>query len=272
MSSTGAGYDDSCATYSPDGRVFQMEYAQKAIGQSGTCVGVRCKDGIVLAVEKILSSKMLVATSNRKIFHVDDHIGVAVSGWSADTRQLVNRAMEESRAYRRNFGHSMAPSTLNEHMGGFLHAYTCYYHLRPFGASMIIAGFDERKKEPQLCMAEHNGNAYRYYGCALGKGARSAKTEIEKHKFREKTCREALPLLAKTLLITHEEVQEKPYKLEMSWVCEESEWKHARINEELIGEAETWAKKSIEEDDESDDDTSDEDSDGDKGMGADDDE
>ena len=72
----------------------------------------------------------------------------------------MNRAFEESQAYRRNFGHSMTPAILNEHMGGFLHAYTCYYSLRPFGASMIIAGYDERAKEPQLCMAEHNGDAY----------------------------------------------------------------------------------------------------------------
>lgn len=272
MSSTGAGYDDSCATYSPDGRVYQVEYAQKAVEQSGTCVGVKCKDGIVLAVEKVLPSKMLVATSNRKIFHVDDHLGVAVAGWSADTRQLVNRAMEEAAAYRRNFGHAIAPSTLNDHMGGYLHAYTCYYHLRPFGASMIIAGYDARKKEPQLCMAEHNGDAYRYFGCSLGKGARAAKTEIEKHKFREKTCREALPWLAKTLLITHEEVQEKPYKLEMSWLCEESGFQHQRVSEDLIEEAQQWAKKSVEEDDESDDSDDSDDSDGDKGMGQDDDE
>mmetsp|Transcript_70390 Transcript_70390/g.142529 ORF Transcript_70390/g.142529 Transcript_70390/m.142529 type:complete len:269 (+) Transcript_70390:60-866(+) len=268
MSSTGAGYDDSCATYSPDGRVFQVEYAQKAIEQSGTCVGVRCKDGIVLAVEKLLTSKMLVATSNRKIYHVDDHIGVAVSGWAADARQLVNRAQEETRAYRRNFGHAMSPAVLNEHMGGFLHAYTCYYHLRPFGASMIIAGYDQRTKSPQLCMAEHDGSSYRYYGCALGKGARAAKTEIEKHKFQEKTCAEALPLLAKTLLITHEEVQEKPYKLEMSWLTEETGWTHKRVSEDLITAAQEWAKKSLEEDDDSSSDDDSSDDDGDKNMKA----
>lgn len=266
MASTGAGYDDSCATYSPDGRVYQVEYAQKAIEMSGTCVGVRCKDGIVLAVEKILSSKMLVATSNRKIFHIDDHIGVAVSGWAADGRQLVNRAIDECHSYRSNFGHEMSPAVLNDHMGGFLHAYTCYYHLRPFGASMIIAGYDEMKKEPQLCMAQHNGEAYRYFGCALGKGARAAKTEIEKHKFMEKTCVEALPLLAKTLLITHEESQEKPYKLEMSWVTEDTEWKHKRVSEEQILAAQEWAKQSIEEDDESSDDDSSDDDDDDDDM------
>lgn len=83
-----------------------------------------------------------------------------MSGWAADARQLVNRAQEETRAYRRNFGHAMSPAVLNEHMGGFLHAYTCYYHLRPFGASMIIAGYDQRTKSPQLCMAEHDGSSY----------------------------------------------------------------------------------------------------------------
>ena len=71
MSSTGAGYDYSPTVYSPDGRMYQAEYASKAVENAGTSVGIRCKDGVVLATEKIVLSKMLCKTSNRRLFSCD---------------------------------------------------------------------------------------------------------------------------------------------------------------------------------------------------------
>ena len=70
MSSTGAGYDLSPTTFSPDGRIFQVEYATKAVENSGTAIGVRCTDGVVLGVEKLLASKLLVPGSNRRLHTV----------------------------------------------------------------------------------------------------------------------------------------------------------------------------------------------------------
>merc|ERR1711907_891016 len=88
MSSIGTGYDLSTTTFSPDGRVFQVEYAQKAVTNSGTAVALKCKDGIVFAVEKMVRSKMLVEGSNRRIFAVSNHVGMCSAGLSADARQL----------------------------------------------------------------------------------------------------------------------------------------------------------------------------------------
>mmetsp|Transcript_40904 Transcript_40904/g.130680 ORF Transcript_40904/g.130680 Transcript_40904/m.130680 type:complete len:82 (-) Transcript_40904:709-954(-) len=76
MSSIGTGYDLSATTFSPDGRVFQTEYATKAVDNSGTAIGVKCKDGVVLGVEKLVISKMLVEGSNRRIHTVDRHAGM----------------------------------------------------------------------------------------------------------------------------------------------------------------------------------------------------
>jgi len=70
MSGSGAGYDYSTTTYSPQGKIYQIDYAEKALENSGTCIGIRCSDGIVFAVEKIIKSKMLETTSNRRIFTV----------------------------------------------------------------------------------------------------------------------------------------------------------------------------------------------------------
>jgi len=92
MSSIGTGYDQSTTTFSPDGRVFQIEYAAKAVENSGTAVGIRCKDGVVLGVEKQKLSKMLVPGSNRRIYTVDKCTGMAVSGMMADARQVRGSA------------------------------------------------------------------------------------------------------------------------------------------------------------------------------------
>lgn len=75
MASQGTGYDLSASTYSPDGRIFQIEYAQKAVENAGTVIGIKCKDGIVLAVEKLVNTKLLVKGTNRRILNIDRHAG-----------------------------------------------------------------------------------------------------------------------------------------------------------------------------------------------------
>ncbi|KAJ9088361.1 putative proteasome subunit alpha type-7 [Entomophthora muscae] len=76
MTSVGTGYDYSASTYSPDGRIFQVEYAHKAVENAGTIIGIRFKDGVVLGVEKLVQSKLLVPGSNRSILSVDEHVGL----------------------------------------------------------------------------------------------------------------------------------------------------------------------------------------------------
>ncbi len=80
MTSIGTGYDLYTSQFSPDGRVFQIDYAAKAVENSGTAVALRGKDGVVFAVEKIVPSKLFESSANKRIFNVDRHIGVAVSG------------------------------------------------------------------------------------------------------------------------------------------------------------------------------------------------
>ncbi|KAK6099668.1 putative proteasome subunit alpha type-7 [Batrachochytrium dendrobatidis] len=103
MGSIGTGYDLSASTYSPDGRIFQVEYAVKAVENSGTCIGIRAKDGVVLAHEKLVQSKLLVPGSNRRIQTVDQHIGMVGAGLLADSRHLVTRARQEAANYKDNY-------------------------------------------------------------------------------------------------------------------------------------------------------------------------
>jgi len=100
MASSGSGYDLSSSTFSPDGRIFQVEYAAKAVENSGTALGLRCADGVVLCVEKPLANRMLVAkTTGRRVHTIDEHAGVAITGFVGDGRQIVNRAREEASNY-----------------------------------------------------------------------------------------------------------------------------------------------------------------------------
>eukprot|EP01032_Pedospumella_encystans_P011720 gene11720-13610_t len=196
MSSTGSGYDYSCGTFSPDGRIFQVEYAQKAVENAGTAIGIKCSDGIVLAVGKSQASRMLVEGSNRSVFGIDAHAGMAVTGYAADGRQIVNRAREEAQSYRDTYGHRIIPSILNNRLSLYMHYFTIYGSLRPFGASALLAAFDEDTKTPELYMMDPSGGAFRFHGCSAGKGANAAKTELEKilnrHGSEGITCKQAV--------------------------------------------------------------------------------
>merc|ERR1711990_1164535 len=189
MSSTGSGYDLSASTYSPDGRLFQVEYANKAVENAGTVIGLKVKDGILLAVEKLVQSKLLVPGANRRIATVDTHAGLATAGLLADGRHLGNRATEEAENYREQY-HSPAPvKILADRLGLYCQAYTLYSSVRPFGLSAILGGVD-KAYGPSLFCIEPSGVYWGYRGCAIGKGRQLAKTEIEKLKLEEMTCKE----------------------------------------------------------------------------------
>lgn len=103
MTSIGTGYDLSNSTFSPDGRVFQVEYAAKAVENSGTSIGIRTKNCVVLASEKLVTSKLLVPRRNLKLGSVDRHIGVAMSGLGPDGVHFLGRARDEANSWRQTY-------------------------------------------------------------------------------------------------------------------------------------------------------------------------
>lgn len=245
MSATGAGYDQSVTTFSPNGRVFQVEYAMKAVEKSGTVVGVRCQDGVVMGVEKEVLSKMMLSGSNRRILTADLHTGFATCGIQADARQLVNQSRSEASNYKGFYGHSIPGRVLAERMASHVHMHTLYWYLRPFGCSVVMANYDE-DLGPQLYMIEPAGTVYRYYACSVGKNKQAAKTEVEKINFETITCREAVKEIAKIIYKLHDDIKDKAFELEMSWVCDESDKKHVLVPEDLRAEAVKLAKEAKE--------------------------
>ncbi|KAH3757048.1 20S proteasome regulatory subunit alpha protein [Pelomyxa schiedti] len=245
MSSIGTGYDLSCTTFSPDGRVFQVEYATKAVDNSGTAIGLRVRDGVVLGVEKLILSKMLVEGSNRRVLTVDENIGVAFAGLSADARMLVKRCRTEASGYRDFYGSPIPTHVLSDRISGYVQAHTLYAHLRPFGCALLIAGYDA--KGPQLFAVEPSGLSWGFYGCAIGKGKQACKTEIEKLRLSAMTCREAIVEVARIIQLAHDDSKEKTYELDLSWVCDESNHMHQAVPAALKAEAIAKAKQAVEE-------------------------
>lgn len=271
MAATGAGYDLSPTTFSPDGRIFQVEYAvrrgmfptlgqsqifaqTKAVENSGTAIGIRCSDGVVLGVEKVIFSKMLLKTSNRRVATLDAHAGLALAGLAADGRQIVNRAREECSNFELNYGSQIPPSVLAARLADYVHFFTLHGARRPFGSAAVVAGYDECKQTHELYAIEPSGHCLRYFGCALGKGRQSAKSDIEKLDLATLTCRDAVKEIAKMILTVYDESKDKPFVVEMCWLSKETDWKFELVPDALVDEAQAWAKKKLEEDDEYDDD------------------
>lgn len=249
MTSIGTGYDLSNSVFSPDGRNFQVEYAAKAVENGGTAIGLRCKDGVVLAVEKLVTSKLLVPSSNKRISTVDRHVGIAFSGLIPDGRAFVSRARDEAAQWRKFYQGPIPITSIADRMGGFAQAYTLYSSVRPFGITAIIGGVDEDGK-PGLYMIEPSGLYWGYFGAATGKGRQAAKAEIEKLDLENITIREAVKHAARIIYVAHEDSKDKEFTIEMTWVSkEETKGRHVEVPAELLEEAEKEAKKALEGDD-----------------------
>ncbi|KAI2472396.1 N-terminal nucleophile aminohydrolase [Annulohypoxylon bovei var. microspora] len=280
MTSIGTGYDLANSIFSPDGRNFQVEYAVKAVENGGTSVGIRCKDGVVLAVEKVVTSKLLKPGANKRIATIDRHLGVVYSGMVPDGHHFVDRARDESRGWRETFKTPISTSDLASRMGGYLQAYTLYQSVRPFGITAIVGGFDseleapvdgqvgtgpaagaggkvegKRHGGPALYMIEPSGMYWGYYGAATGKGRQAAKAELEKLNLADGTLglEQAVKEAARIIYVAQQDNKDKEFELEMSWISAAdgpTKGRHQDVPKDLLEEAERLAKKAISEEDE----------------------
>jgi len=148
QTSIGTGYDLSNSVFSPDGRNFQVEYAVKAVENGGTCIGIRTKHGVVLACEKIITSKLLKPGCNKRIATVDRNAGLVTSGLLPDGRHLTSRARDEASSWRETYKGPIPISALAGRLGGYVQAYTLYSSVRPFGVTAILGGWDSEAELP----------------------------------------------------------------------------------------------------------------------------
>ncbi|KAL0239807.1 hypothetical protein GEMRC1_009915 [Eukaryota sp. GEM-RC1] len=245
MSSIGTGYDLSPTTYSPDGRVFQVEYASKAVANSGTVVGLRVSDGVVFAVEKEVPSTLLVMSSQKRIYTSDERIGIAMAGLTADARTLASEARDQAKEWRTNFGTSISPSQLAKRLALHMHLYTMRSPVRPYGVSALIGGLEDG--EPVLFNIDPSGSCLGYFATALGGRSHQAKAELEKLALATMTTEEAVKEAARILHIVREREQasSRQYTLEMTWV--RSDGSHGAVPELMVQEADEYGRKCAED-------------------------
>lgn len=224
----------------------QIEYAAKAAENAGTAIAIKTKTGVVVAVEKLVQSKLLVPGSNRRIYNVAPHIGIVSAGLIADGKHLATRARSEAVSHLDNYRFPAPVKTLADRVAYYVQAYTLYSSVRPFGVSAIIAGLDDTKG-PQIYMIEPSGVFWGYNGCAVGKGRQLAKTEIEKLDLDNLTQKEAVEEAAKIIFKVHDDAKDKEFELELSWCGPESNGVHTAVPADLRLEAINKAKEALDD-------------------------
>lgn len=199
------GYDRTIAVFSPDGRLFQVEYAKEAVKRGTTCVGITFKDGIVLASIKPNTS-LLVPSSSEKIFQVDDHLGVVAAGLLADARVLVNQARVKAQINRITYDESIDTWGIARLFGDRMQISTLYAGLRPFGVTLLVGGVD--KTGMHLIESDPSGMLFEWNAYAIGRGAVLANKILKQRWKKELGEKDALELAVDVISKTEKEKKE----------------------------------------------------------------
>jgi len=179
MQPANIAYDRTITVFSPDGRLFQVEYAREAVRRGTTTVGIKYKDGVILIVDKRITSRLIEPRSIEKIFQIDDHIGCATSGLVADARILVERARIDAQINEITYNRKIDVKTLVRKLCDYKQTYTQYGGVRPFGTALLIAGFDDTG--PRLFSTDPSGAMIEYKATSEGAGRNKAIAYLEKN-------------------------------------------------------------------------------------------
>jgi proteasome alpha subunit len=168
-------YDRGITIFSPDGRLYQVEYAREAVKRGTASIGVRTADGVVLIADKRIRSPLLVGTSVEKLHKADDHVGIASAGHVADARQLIDYARRRSQINQLRYGEPIGVETLTKAVTDNIQQYTQVGGARPFGVALIIGGIDDG--QPRLFETDPSGTPYEWKALAVG----ADRSDIEDH-------------------------------------------------------------------------------------------
>jgi proteasome alpha subunit len=181
-------YDRGITVFSPDGRLFQVEYAREAVKKGTTTIGLKYRDGVILVVDKRVSSKLVEPESIEKIYDVDDYIGCATSGLVADARILIDEARKDAQIHKITYGENITVELLVKKVCDHKQNYTQYGGARPFGTALLVAGVDELGVH--LFETDPSGALVAYKATCIGSG-RPVVMDIFEKEFKDKMTFEA---------------------------------------------------------------------------------
>ncbi|HVN65530.1 MAG TPA: archaeal proteasome endopeptidase complex subunit alpha [Methanomicrobiales archaeon] len=191
------GYDRAITVFSPDGRLYQVEYAREAVKRGTTAVGIKCTEGVVLIVDKRVATRLLEPSSIEKIFKIDEHIGVASSGLVGDARALVDRARIECQINRVSYNEAIDVETLAKKLCDHMQTYTMFGGARPYGTALLIAGVSDGTT--RLFETDPSGTLLEYKATGIGTGRPAVMKVFEEEYNPEGSCKDAILLGLKAL-------------------------------------------------------------------------
>lgn len=206
------GYDRAITVFSPEGRLYQVEYATEAVRHGPLAVGVKAKDGVVLVGEKRSPHPMADLDSLKKILLIDDHVGTAIAGLHADARKLIDQARVQAQINRLSYDEPISIQSLVVNICDTKQMHTQYGGVRPYGVSLLLAGVDDQG--PQLYTTDPSGSFWGWKAAAIGKEADIVRDffadEFKKHK--EINLVKAQEIAIEGLLSVTDKVEVTPQK------------------------------------------------------------
>ncbi len=194
---SGSGYDMSTSIFSPDGRIFAAEYAKKAVELGETSIGILVDEGVILLAKKKIKP-LQEPDSVEKISKIDDHVGVATSGLTADARKLIAEARIKAQSYWLTYEEPVPAEALAEHICDLKAQFTQGGGARPYGVAMII-GSNDHDGSPKLFVTDPVGTYWGFLAAVLGRGAARAGEYIEKNYSRKMSMNDAISVALNAL-------------------------------------------------------------------------
>ncbi|WP_336022430.1 archaeal proteasome endopeptidase complex subunit alpha [Halobellus salinisoli] len=201
-------YDRGTSLFSPDGRIYQVEYAREAVKRGAPSLGIRTTEGVVIAAQRRTSSSLMEGESIEKLHKLDDFLGAASAGHVADARRLIDDARTAAQRNRLRYGEPLGVETLTKTLSDEIQETTQYGGTRPFGAALLIAGMDGEGLDarPRLYQTDPSGAPQEWRAVAIGSGRDDIQEFLEDTWSESLTIDEGVEIAVRALLSGDDEL------------------------------------------------------------------
>ena len=227
------GYDRAITVFSPNGRLYQVEYAREAVKKGTVSLGLTYSEGVLIAVDKNITDPLVVAESTEKIYKLDEHLAAATSGLVADGRRLVDKMRIDAQSHQLTYGEPIGIDLLAKKVTDFKQMYTQVGGLRPFGVALLLAGMNGHG-DMRLFETDPSGSFWEYKATAIGERSDAVK-EIFRKKYKPDLTKDEAAALALEALYKGTEEQYNSDSIEMAFIDKKTK-KYYRLSDAEVQE------------------------------------